>query len=162
MLLVSDANIFIDFAATELTPLLFRLPRRLLVPDALYHQELAARHGHLLELGLELRSLTGEQVEQALRLNAVYRGPSVNDLFALTLAKHLGCPLVTGDRRLREAAIAEAVEVLGTLTLMEMLVVGALITIDQVETAYESMRQAGRRLPWDEVRTQLGHLRGDC
>lgn len=159
MLLVSDASIFIDFAATELTPLLFRLPKRLIVPDLLYHQELAAQHGHLLALGLELRSLSGEQVEQALRLTAVHREPSVNDLFALTLARHLGCPLVTGDRRLRAAATAEAVDVLGTLGLMEMLLAADLVTVEQVEAAYEHMRLAARRLPWDEVRAQIQRLR---
>jgi predicted nucleic acid-binding protein len=159
MLLVSDANIFIDFAATELTPLLFRLPRRVIVPNVLYHEELATRHAHLLELGLELRSLTGEQVEQASRLVAVHRGPSTNDLFALTLAKDLGCPLATGDRRLREAAAAEAVDLLGTLSLMEMLFDNALVTIQQVEAAYDGMRLAGRRLPWDEVLNQVERLR---
>lgn len=161
MLLVSDANIFIDFAATELTPLLFRLPKRLIVPDVLYHQELAARHASLLELGLELRSLTGEQVEHASCLAGVHHGPSINDLFALTLAKHLCCPLVTGDRRLREAAVAEAVEVLGTLGLMEMLLANGHATIESLEAAYEGMRSAGRRLPWDEVRAQVRRWRAE-
>lgn len=161
MLLVSDANIFIDFAATDLTPLLFWLPKRLIVPDVPYHEELEARHAHLLEHGLELRTLTGEQVEQASRLGAVHRGPSTNDLLALTLAKNIGCPLVTGDRRLREAATAESLEVPGTLSLTEMLFDNALATIEQAETAYEAMRLAGRRLPWEEVLAQLGRLKSD-
>ena len=47
MLLVSDANIFIDFEVSELTAKLFQLPHDIVVPDTLYQQELRARHPHL-------------------------------------------------------------------------------------------------------------------
>lgn len=36
MLLVSDANVFIDFEVAELTVQLFRLPHEIIVPDILY------------------------------------------------------------------------------------------------------------------------------
>lgn len=106
MLLVGDANIFIDFAATELTPLLFRLDALVLVPDILYEEELAARHSHLLALGLQKRSMTPEQIDQALRLAYRYSGPSNNDLLALTLARSIPCPLVSRDSQNRESRSA--------------------------------------------------------
>jgi predicted nucleic acid-binding protein len=159
MLLVSDANIFIDFAATELTPLLFRLDAEILVPDILYEEELASRHAHLLGLGLRKRSMTSEQIDQAVHLQRRYPAPSNNDLLALTLARSIPCPLVTGDRRLRTAARAEGVEVLGTLTLIERMAHRQLVTVEIVEEAYAAMRRANRRLPWDEVEIQIAGLR---
>ncbi len=158
MLLVSDANIFIDFDVAGLTTELFRLPHEIVVPDVLYEQELANRHPHLLKLGLQVRSLTGDQVGEAYRFQLKYRAPSVNDLFALTLAKNLGCPLVTGDRRLRAAAEAEGLQLLGTLTLVEHLIVHSIARVQDVRSAYERMRAGGRRLPWDEVEEQLARL----
>lgn len=44
-------------------------------------------------------------------------------------------------------------------SLMEMLFDNALVTIQQVEAAYDGMRMAGRRLPWDEALTQVERLR---
>jgi hypothetical protein len=52
MLLVSDANIFIDFEVAGLSGLLFQLPHEILVPRVLFDDELAARHSHLRTLGL--------------------------------------------------------------------------------------------------------------
>jgi predicted nucleic acid-binding protein len=113
MLLVTDANILIDFETAGLAAELFRLPHEIVVPDVLYEQELASRHRHLPTLGLQVRRLTGEQVAEAYRFGLKYRASSVNDVFALTLARNLGCPLVTGDRRLRSAAATEGLQVLG-------------------------------------------------
>ena len=158
MLLVSDANIFIDFEVAGLTAQLFRLPHEIVVPDILYEEELAGRHAHLLRLGLQVHGLTGTQIGDAYELQYKYREPSVNDLLALTLAKSLGCPLVTGDRRLRAAAIAEGLRLLGTLTLMEQLVARSLATRTEIQQGYERLRIGGRRLPWEQIREQLTRL----
>lgn len=155
MQLVSGANILIDFDVAGLTSELFRLPHEIVVPDVLFEQELASRHQHLLDLGLQVRSLPGPQVSEAYRFQLKYREPSVNDVFALTLAKSLGCPLATGDRRLRAAAQAEGLQLLGTLTLMEQLYLHSIARVDEIGDAYERMRRGGRRLPWDEVERQL-------
>lgn len=159
MLLVGDANIFMDFAATELTSALFRLDHELVVPEVLFHEELAGRHAHLLDLGLQLRAMSGDQVQRADAMMARHRGPSSNDILALTLAGDLKCPLVTGDARLRAAALAEGVELLGTLSLVEQMVLRGLVSVDAASVAYEGMRAASRRLPWDEVERQLKRLR---
>lgn len=161
MLLVSDANIFIDFAATELTPLLFRLDAEILVPDILYEEELASRHANLLALGLRKRNMTPQRIDEALQLSSRYSGPSNNDLLALTLARSIPCPLVTGDRRLRTAATAEGVEVLGTFALIERMVRRQLVTVAEVEAAYADMKRANRRLPWDEVEIQIAGLHNE-
>jgi hypothetical protein len=44
-LLISDANNLIDLEDAELTALLFRLPFRVMMPDLLFFDELAAEQG---------------------------------------------------------------------------------------------------------------------
>ncbi len=161
MLLVSDSNIFIDFEAGELTDRLFQLPHEIVVPDTLFDEELRDRSPHLIGLGLQVRSLTGDQVTEAYGLRGTYTGPSVNDLLALVLAKSLGCPLVTGDLRLRAAAQSEGLDLLGTLTLVEQMFDSELVALQQIEEAYDRMRTAGRRLPWEAVAAQLQGFRHD-
>lgn len=53
-LLISDANILIDVEVAGLTEVLFGLDHTFAVPDILYAEELAARHGRLIALGLEV------------------------------------------------------------------------------------------------------------
>jgi predicted nucleic acid-binding protein len=103
--------------------------------------------------------MSPEVVAEAFRLGGVYHQPSRNDLFALALAKHHGCPLLTGDSRLRQAAEQESIEVRGTLWLMEAMYEAGIITIDELQAAYDRMRDENRRLPWDEVEAQLARLR---
>lgn len=158
-LIVTDANIIIDLAAGDLLDTMFRLPRvEFHVPDVLY-EELAERHGSLPRLGLKIASQPAEAVAEVEQLRQRYRRASVNDLFALVLARRLGCALLSGDRALREAAELERIEVRGTLWLIEALLQARLLTIDRAEAAYEAMRRDGSRLPWDEVRAQVGRWR---
>lgn len=157
-LLISDANIFIDMEAGGLVQAMFKLPETFAVPDILFMEELVEYHPELPGHGLQVMSLTEETVAESMRLRQQYRHPSQNDLFALALAKQESCPLLTGDRRLRDVAKEEGVELKGTLWLIERMVEEAIISVDGAAEAYEGMRREKRRLPWAEVTKQLKRL----
>ena len=157
-LLISDANIFIDFEDGGLLEELFDLGVTIAVPDVLFEDELRDQHEALLEHGLRLMSLKAAAVERTIELASRYRRPSRLDLAALALAEQEGCPLVTGDRRLREAADHEGVEVHGTLWVAELLCTEGIVSVAQLRVAYARMRGAGRRLPWQVVEEQLQRL----
>ncbi len=72
-LLISDANILIDFDEARLTECLFRLPMRFMTPDLLFVDELQCRHAHLIALGLELGELHPESLIEAQVLVARHR-----------------------------------------------------------------------------------------
>jgi predicted nucleic acid-binding protein len=156
-LLISDANIIIDMNTGGLLRLMFRFDATFAVPDVLFEEELRTDHPELLRLGLKLLELRGDTVAYAGRLVEKYRslGASINDLVALALASQEKCPLLTGDGRLRTAGQTEGIDVHGTLWLIEEMVKAGTITVKQGEAGYAKMREAGRRLPWDEVDRQL-------
>lgn len=158
LLLISDANIFIDMEAGGLVEAMFRLPEKFAVPDVLFIEELLEYHPELPGHGLQILSLTEEMVSKSVRLRQQYKHPSQNDLFALALAKQESCPLLTGDRRLREVAEQEGVELKGTLWLIERIVEETIISVEGAAEAYECMRREQRRLPWPEVSKQLKRL----
>ena len=74
LLLISDANILIDIEDGNLTPVIFRLPYEIAVPDILFELELRERHSHLLEAGLKVKSLTAESVKKTESLSFKYHG----------------------------------------------------------------------------------------
>ena len=159
-ILVSDANIFIDMEVADLTRQMFRLKESFATPDVLYHEELAENHSELPGLGLRIERLTAAAISDVERMVALHQQNSVNDLMALALAKERQWPLLSGDRRLREAAVIERVEIFGTLWLVEKLVETKTISLSHAATGFESMRHGGRRLPWTEVDALLVRLSG--
>jgi predicted nucleic acid-binding protein len=151
LLIISDASVLIDIECGELTSAMFSLPYQFVVPDTLFVEELAERHGHLSRLGLISKTMSGDLVAEAYSLHQKYIKPSVNDMLALTLAKHEGCQLLTGDKALREAAQEFNVEVHGTIWLVEQMLIGEKITVDVARVAFQQMKDDGSRLPWIKV-----------
>jgi predicted nucleic acid-binding protein len=160
LLLISDANILIDMDTGGLLAPTFNMEYRFAVPDVLYHDELMEQHAGLLDMGLEAMTMDGDLVARVGQLAQRYRRPGRNDLFALALAAHQECPLLTGDKDLRAAAEAEAVEVRGTLWLVTEMVRSAKISTQVARAAYQRMRDSGRRLPWDQAGQMLADLDG--
>lgn len=157
---VTDANIIIDMAAGSLLEEMFRLSGwEFCVPDVLYVEELQEHYGNLPARGLRVLAQPAESVDQIAQLRLRYRALSTNDLFALTLARSMGCALLSGDGPLRRAADAEGVEVRGTLWLMHALLGAHLVTVDRAAAAYEAMRIDGSRLPWADAEAQIKRWR---
>jgi len=154
-LLISDANILIDIEEGELVKVVFQLPYEFHTPDILFHEELEEHHSHLLEEGLQLSTLTNETMQYAETVITKHSNPSRNDCFALALAYQESCPLLTGDQCLRKAAESEGMEVMGTIWLINQCVTEQLFTIAQAKQAYQKMKDAGRRLPWETAEKEL-------
>lgn len=155
LLLISDANILMDVEVGDLIAPMFSLGYQFAVPDVLYYEELEEQHAHLLDMGLETRTLSGKSVERVQTLSQTYVKPGRNDLFALALAEVEKCPLLTGDAALRQAAEAERVEVKGTVWLIAEMVRKQRITVTVARVALHKMRTNGRRLPWDAAEQVL-------
>lgn len=164
MLLISDSNILIDISTGGLLERMFSLPEGVGTPDILFAEELSTHHPELIDLGLKLITVDGAGVAEAYQLLSQCTGsraPSSNDLLALMLAKQEQCPLLTGDRRLKDLACEHYpdIEVRGTLWLVERLVICRIISSDEAVQAYEKMIDDGSRLPAVEIRMQLKRLR---
>ena len=156
--LISDANVLIDMDDGQLLERMFQLPFQFKVSDMLFQDELSELHPHLLQFGLTPTELTGDSMLEALRMTRLYAGPSRYDCFALALAKQEACPLLTGDAALRKAAEKEAVVVMGSIWLVEKMVIHGLIDKAEALAAYERMQAAGSRLPWQVAKSQLHAL----
>ena len=151
LLVVSDASVLIDVEHGELTSAMFSLPFQFVVPDILFFEELSEKHEHLLQFGLINKSMSGELIAEAYGLYQKYVKPSVNDMLALTLAKHEGCQLLTGDKALRVVAEQFSVEVHGTIWLVEQMLCNKKISIEVARVAFQKMKNSGSHLPWKKV-----------
>ncbi len=158
-LCVVDANILIDLHVGGMLREAFSLSMQPVAPDVVIGELEVSDGKRLLEYGLGSRTLSGEQVQEVVRLRARYRAVSANDLFALVLARALHVPLLTGDRHLRKAAKRESVIVHGTLWLLDEMVRGRVITPLRAAQALEQMLGHGRRLPLTECQRRIERWR---
>lgn len=153
--LVNDANIFIDLEEADLLETLFQLPYEFVTPDALFEEELQSHHGHLLQLGLGTLELQAARMVRLHELLQRHEAIGFMDCLALALAEQERCPLLTGDRKLRDAAETEGLDVHGTLWVVESLLEHQIIRLEQAYAAYDRMENAQRRLPYRLARCRL-------
>jgi predicted nucleic acid-binding protein len=158
LLLVSDANILIDLEEGGIIALLFRLSYEIVTPDLLFADEMAAMYPHLPDWGLKLGELGAAAMFDVARLSQTYRGPSRYDCMALALARQESCPLLSGDRDLRQAALNEGVSVHGTIWVVEQMLSQGLLNPTSARSAFDAMRNAGSRLPWAEVEKMIKRI----
>jgi len=149
--LISDSNIFIDMEVANLTSQMFTLPYRFVTPDILYYEELEEEHPNLLDVDLNILTLSSDTVKYTESIVYKYPKASRNDLFALVLAKQEACPLITGDNALRKAGKEENIQIFGTIWIMDELIKHDIITKDEAMEAYDMMKNNKRRLPWDLI-----------
>jgi predicted nucleic acid-binding protein len=109
----------------------------------------------LLRYGLEKIELSGAQVQEVASLRDKYLRVSVNDLFALVLARALQVTLLTGDRHLSRVAKREGVPVHGTLWVLDELVGLKIVSPQEASQALNRMLAENRRLPMAECLRQL-------
>lgn len=148
---VCDANVLIDLEVGGLLKVFFGLPLRFHVPAYLYLSDLAQRHPQFRhQLNLDVPDASA--MRDVTSLSWRYRKIDTSDSFALELARRNAWLLLTGDRSLRAAAEREKVSVHGTLWVVEQLLEAGLASPEQAWTAFERMKAAGRRLPWDRAR----------
>jgi len=161
--LVSDTSVIIDLERAEIIEHVFALPYRFIVPDALYEQELKDYGGErLIAKGLQVRTLTGEQVQEAQRLRALERRISIHDSYALSLAKAEAAILLAGDAAMRQLAAAEGVRCHGVLWVFDQLEDKQVMSPALLLEALTRLAAHPRcRLPPNEVNLRLARLGAD-
>ncbi len=121
-LLISDTCILIDMYNGNLLDKIKQLPYKFGIPDAILSDAFTDKielqepgTEEILDAGFEIYSLESDELVEVYNLNEVYPHPSVIDIFGLVLTKKHKAILLTGDKKLREAAQNEGIEFKGIL-----------------------------------------------
>jgi predicted nucleic acid-binding protein len=160
-LISSDTNVWIDFSTINRINLPFLLPYTYIMNNDAINNELiypTTIREELLELGLVSVDLSIEEFFLAEEYGNKYPKLSKFDCIALAIAKLQNIALLTGDRQLRNAALLENVQVIGTLGILDQLHNCNLITTDIYLECLIALKNAnGRaiRLPIIEIEIRL-------
>lgn len=159
--LVSDTSVIIDLERGELLESVFQLAVDFAVPDLLFHRELAGPLGdRLLALGLRVEELSPGEVQGATVLRRADATLSLPDTFAFALAQGRQWTLLTGDAGLRRTAEAHALDVHGTLWVLDQLEAQGACSLEILAAGLAKASGHPRcRLPKAEVTARLNRYR---
>lgn len=159
--LVSDTSVIIDLERGELLETVFQLSVDFAVPDLLFHRELAGPLGdRLLTFGLRVEELLPGEVQDATVLRRADATLSLPDTFAFALAQGRKWTLLTGDAGLRRTAEAHALEVHGTLWVLDQLEAAQACSLEALARGLTQIAAHPRcRLPRAEVAARLNRYR---
>lgn len=159
--LVSDTSVVIDLERGQIIEHVFALPCRFVVPDALYEREIKDYGGdRLIAKGLQVRTLSGEQVSEAQRLRRLERKMSIVDSYALSLAKREAAILLAGDAAMRRLAETEGVRCHGVLWVFDQMSDRRVVPLPLLHDALSRIATHPRcRLPRDAINARLARFR---
>lgn len=159
--LVSDTSVIIDLERGELLESVFQLAVDFAVPDLLFHRELAGPLGdRLLALGLRVEELSPGEVQGATVLRRADATLSLPDTFAFALAQGRQWTLLTGDAGLRRTAEAHALDVHGTLWVLDQLEAQGACSLEVLAAGLaKALGHPRCRLPKAEVTARLNRYR---
>lgn len=124
-IIVSDTSCLIDLRKGGLLEAFLMLPYELVIPDVLLDNELLSfteKDLTLIKRKMTVATLKGDSVERVGWILVHSPALSTYDGFAFVVAEERpGCILLTGDRRLRNLAEVEKMEVHGVLWVIEEL-----------------------------------------
>ena len=155
---VIDTSVLMDLDRGLLITEIFLLPFIFVVPDLLYHKELTPKFGNrLLELGLEVRSLSGKTLLATHQYHTTHRRTiSFVDCAALALASSEELVLLTGDKKLRNLAEQENVTCHGVLWVFDQFYDRKIINGDELTKRLQQVASHPRaRLPKQDVQERL-------
>lgn len=157
----SDTNVWIDFQAINKLYLPFKLQYNYIMNEDAIEDELLNPKGlkqQLLNYGLKKVELDIEELFLAESLLSKYKPLSRYDAIALSIAKHRKITLLTGDKRLRNAAKKEGVPIIGTLGILDKLFEQKLIDDEEYIKcllAFKKLNGKIVRLPSNEIEQRI-------
>lgn len=157
LILVSDTSILIDLERGGILESVFTCGLQLIVPDLLYERELESVNGpYLQSLGLNVVTLTSDELSFAQAVRNERKTLSWPDCFALSCAMRPKHTLITGDKALRNEGKSRGATVYGLLWLLDQMAASGNVHASVLCDGLSRIKAHPRcRLPLEEVKIRL-------
>lgn len=151
--LITDTCILVDLERLRLLQQAGRLNHRLHIVDIVLRVECPHLERQVTSYGFIIESLSGSELQEALRIEKITGKITVYDAMSYTFAKERGMVLATGDGPLRALAGRTKVKYVGLLWLIKEMCLQSTITTEVAEKALNTvMRDKRFRIPENLVK----------
>lgn len=165
---VSDTNIFIDLVEIDLLDDFFALPWEIHTTDLVIHELKVAEQkekvvGHCSNGTLRVKDFTSKEMSMLVKFYAAQRQSarvSIQDCSVWLYAMENDYILLTGDGRLRKAAVKSGVDVHGIFYVIDRLVELQLLSKEEAVDKLTKLISLNPRLPLSEIERRIKDWNG--
>lgn len=153
MLLISDANIFIDLEKTDLLKHFDTLGIAVGTSDFVYNELNQQQRAIVAELNIEIYTMESDELLAffndftALELKKL----SSQDYSIFYYAKKHGAEVLSNDKRLRKYATKKSIPVKGLFYILDEMVANGCVTPRTMVEKLLHLKEINKRLPIDEI-----------
>jgi rRNA-processing protein FCF1 len=155
-IIITDTNVFFDVISINALPEFFGLDFEICTTDFVVNEILLTAQKEQIEFFIRSRKLTVFQLAEddvdeikAFKTVRFFRG--ITDKTVLWKAIKLKCPLLTGDKKLKNEAKDQGVEVHGSIWIVIELVEKEIITKGKGIELLKLLMEVNGSLPHDEI-----------
>ncbi|MCB9245675.1 MAG: PIN domain-containing protein [Flavobacteriales bacterium] len=153
---VTDVSVFFDLFEIQVLPEFFALEWEIHTTDFVYNEILQANQKEVFEVferskRLNILKFSSEEEKQVRNFKTRLSIRSIADKTILWKALQLEATLLTCDRKLRKEAEGHAIEVRGSIWVIEQLVENDVIDSTRGISLLENLKMTNNRLPFDLI-----------
>jgi len=155
-LIITDTNIFFDIISIGALPEFFSLDYEICTTAFVIEEIIRSDQREVIEVFIRAKEIividfSAEEIGQIYGFKTEKNFKGITDKSVLWKSIQLGCPLLTGDRKLRLEAETQGVEVHGTIWVITSLVENGLIDKAKGIKLLELLKEVNSSLPFDEI-----------
>jgi len=152
---IIDANVIFDADIGGILHELFSLDLPIITNDFVIGEIESIPISRLEEMGLDIRDMPGEYIEEMFQMRANHLDLSIIDISIIVLARHTNAIILSGDGPLRKEAKRYKLQLHGTLWVLDVLVEHHILSPKDAAGALRAMCDNERRLPMDECNKRI-------
>jgi len=155
-LIITDTNIFFDIISIGALPEFFSLDYEICTTVFVIEEIKRSDQKEAIEVFIRAKEIniidfTGDEIGEIYGFKTERSFKGITDKSVLWKSLQLGCPLLTGDRKLRLEAEDQGVEVHGSIWVIASLVENGLIDKPKGIRLLEKLKSVNSSLPFDEI-----------
>lgn len=155
-LIITDTNVFFDIISIGALPEFFALDFEICTTDFVVREILESYQKEQIESFIRAKKLivfklTANEVEEILNFATKRFFKGITDKTVLWKSHQLKCPLLTGDRKLRNEAEDLKIEVHGSIWVIQAIVDREIISKTKGAELLEKLKLINASLPYDEI-----------
>ena len=163
-LFITDTNVFFDLMNIEALPEFFGLDFEICTTDFVVNEILRLEQAEQIQNFIRSKQLTvfsfsSDEIEVVVNLKTKRILRRIADKSVLWKALQLKCPLLTGDKSLRNEAEENGLEVHGSIWVVSLLVEEKLLTVIKGIEMFEKLKIVNDSLPKEEIEKIIKKLK---
>ena len=163
-LIITDTNVLFDVIKIGALPEFFSLDYDICTTVFVIEEIRPSGQRELLETFIRAKKLTvfeftGEDIEEVANFDTVRVLKRFTDKSVIWKSVQLNCPMLTGDKKMREIAENIGIEVHGSIWVIDELINSDLISTEKAIELLEQLLETNSWLPRNEIERRINKLK---